>query len=290
MATTLAIFGVGLIGGSAALAARRAQPTIHITGYGRSQASLDFALQHGIIDQIGSPDHCPQAELCLVAAPPIASLTILAQLEAQRYPGIVTDAVSVKVPIAQMADRPFWRGRLVPAHPIAGTENRGPQAAHVSLFDGSAAILTPTSTTDTQALDRVRQFWTMLGCRVESMAALDHDRRYAEVSHTPHTIVFALASLLLSDYSPDELAQRSGGGLRGLLRIAASTPEMWGQILALNRDPILALGDRYVEELQHWLALLRNNRGEELESALTRVSEGTRRYLDQWQALRTTDP
>lgn len=286
---SLAIYGIGLMGGSAALAIRRVHPDIRITGYGRSRASLDFALNHAMIDCVGDSRQCPDAEFCLVAAPPQASLAIVRDLEDLGYTGIVTDAVSVKQPVADLAQRPFWQGRLIPAHPIAGTEHHGPQAALPDLYRGSATILTPTADVNSEALARVRQFWSDLGCRLETMSAAEHDKRYAEVSHTPHTLIFALAHLLLSDYSPDELAERSGGGLRGLLRIAASTPEMWRQVLELNRAEVLSLGDRYIQELEHWLNLLRMERGDELESTIASTSAGTRRYLERWQALRDSN-
>lgn len=252
----IVIYGVGLIGGSAAAGVRRRWPDCHITGVGRTERNMQIAVRNGLLDEIGNQTDTPQADLVLVAAPPDASLAILDFLTKSGYTGPVTDAVGYKGAFARKAESPGWRGRYIPAHPIAGTEHSGAAAAVPDLFQNQLVILCPPTGRDPQALLAVTSFWEGLGAVTTQMEAATHDKLYAEVSHLPHLLMFALAQSLFHDLTPRQMAAHTGGGLRGLLRIASSDASMWKQIFTGNRAALLTSLDALLAELQRWRTLL----------------------------------
>lgn len=235
----VAVIGVGLIGGSFALAARAAGLVGHVTGVGRGAANLALARERGIVDrttheitEIGAVD------LVLLAVP-VPSVVPLARQIAPLLPAgsILTDVASVKASIVEALEASLPADRFfVGAHPIAGTERSGAAAAEPELFRGSRCVLTPTSRTDRGALERVEALWRGIGAEVRQMSPASHDQALAWTSHLVHTISYTLAGAL-GGRDPS-LLELAGPSLRDATRVAASAPELWRDILLANADPV----------------------------------------------------
>ncbi len=287
MIRKIAVFGVGLIGASACLAYKQKHPDVQITGYGRNADNLTFAQNSGIIDAFYTDMNCPDADLILLSTPAAAAIRIAERLRELGYRGHLTDAVSTKTAISTEAIHPDWQGRFIPAHPIAGTEKSGARAAFASLFDDKITILTPPSKAVPSAIELVQHFWESCGSKIEILTAEEHDRIYSWVSHAPHIFIFALSQLMHSEFSSEELAVRSGGGLRGLLRIGASSPEMWSQILQENQRNILPVLQKYIAELKRWETAIQEQRWSSLEDEILQTSKITTKYLNSHTTIKT---
>ena len=253
MFNKVVVFGVGLIGGSFALALDRANAAQRIVGVGRSAETLRRAQQLGVIDEIATdPAVVRDADLVLVAAPVAQTARILASI--QPHLGlrtIVTDAGSTKTDVVEAA-RATLGGKFpqfVPAHPIAGKESSGVDAAEPGLFDGKRCILTPVSETAGHCVDAVRDAWKLCGALVSEMAHEQHDRVFAAVSHLPHLLSFALVAAIAKESDAALKFAHAGGGFRDFTRIAASSPEMWRDVCVANKTALLKELDAYEEEL-----------------------------------------
>ena len=267
----LVVFGVGLIGGSFALALKKRRAVAHVVGVGRSRANLLAARRLGVIDEIATDPAraVKDADLVLLAVPLGQTRAVLAQIAPHLAPHtIVSDAGSTKRDVIDSARRQLGAtfSRFVPAHPIAGTEKSGAAAAFPELFSGRNLILTPEAETSGSALKLVAAAWKTAGARVITMDAAAHDRMFALVSHLPHLLVFA-AVCNIADY-PDaaNLFQNTGGGFRDMTRIAGSSPEMWRDICVANRDALLAALDGYLSDLEAMRGLLEASDGAALEA------------------------
>jgi prephenate dehydrogenase len=239
---TLTIVGVGLIGGSIGLAARQRGLARRIRGVGRSQTSLDKALAVGAIDEgfLDLKAGVAGANVAVFCAPVdrIAE-QVLQAAPACAQGALLTDAGSTKCRIvtAVEAELPA-RVAFVGAHPLAGSEKRGPAHAETHLFQGRWTILTPTPSTDPSALQRAQRFWQALGARVRLMNPHEHDRALAVTSHLPHLLASALAGIL-----PPELCDFTATGFRDTTRVAGGDPELWAAIFEHNQALLLdALG------------------------------------------------
>ena len=251
----LVVFGVGLIGGSFALALKKRRAVAHVVGVGRSRANLLAARRLGIIDEIATDAGAAvkDADLVLLAVPLGQTRAVLAQIVPRLAAHtVVSDAGSTKRDVITAARRHLGAtfARFVPAHPIAGTEKSGAEAAFAELFENRNLIVTPEPETSARALKLVTAAWKLAGMRILSMDAAKHDRMFALVSHLPHLLSFTAVGNI-ADY-PDaaRLFQHIGGGFRDLTRIAGSSPEMWRDICIANRDPILAALDGYLSDLE----------------------------------------
>jgi len=243
----LVVVGVGLIGASCALAVRRACAVGEIVGVGRSRENLDRALARGAVDRavmLGEDwtREVRSADFVLIAIPVAQCRDTLAALApALGDHTVVTDAGSTKQDVVRAA-REVLRERLpqfVPGHPIAGSERSGADAADASLYVGRQVILTPLPETSNAALQRVEEFWTTCGARVERLDPARHDRVLAAVSHLPHLLAFALVAELASRKDSAEYFSNAGSGFRDFTRIAGSSPEMWRDVALANRDALL---------------------------------------------------
>jgi prephenate dehydrogenase len=245
-----AIVGVGLIGGSLALAARAAGLIGETVGIGRSEANLRTARERGIIDKaIGDVAAIGPVDLVVLAVPVRSTAAVAADLLPHLQPGtVVTDVGSVKGSVVEAleallpADRPF-----VGAHPIAGSEKAGAAAASADLFVGARCILTPTPRSDAGAVQRVRELWEGVGARVEEMDPAAHDRAFAWTSHLVHVLAYALVRAIES--ADPALLERGGPSLRDATRVAASSAELWRDIFL---DNAAAVGDsitQFADEL-----------------------------------------
>jgi len=251
----LVVFGVGLIGGSFALALKKRRAVAHVVGVGRSRANLLAARRLGIIDEIAADAGAAvkDADLVLLAVPLGQTRAVLAQIAPHLAAHtVVSDAGSTKRDVIAAARRQLGAtfARFVPAHPIAGTEKSGAEAAFAELFENRNLIVTSEPETSARALKLVTAAWKLAGMRILSMDAAKHDRMFALVSHLPHLLSFTAVGNIAGYPDAARLFQHIGGGFRDLTRIAGSSPEMWRDICIANRDPILAALDGYLSDLE----------------------------------------
>lgn len=265
----LGIAGVGLIGGSFALAARRAGVVEEVFGWGRTQANLDVALRRGVLDRAElHPDVLAGADAVLLATPVAAIAAAARELASVVEPGaLVFDAGSAKREIVAACEAALGdRARFVGCHPIAGNERSGAGNADPDLLAGAPCVLTPTATTDPSALARVRRLWEAVGMRVVEMTPREHDELLALLSHVPHVVAFALTALLgdTARSRPEALAL-AGPSFRGATRVALSSPEMWRDILLANRGAVREVLARLRAEIDALEAAVAQGDGAELE-------------------------
>jgi prephenate dehydrogenase len=279
----LVVIGVGLIGGSFALALKRARAVKLVVGVGRARSNLSAALEFGVIDEATQEPALAvhDADLVLLAMPVGQMPAIMARIAPHLAPHtVVTDAGSTKRDVVAYSRRYLARhvSAFVPAHPIAGTEKSGASAAFPDLFRGRNLILTPQTTTGPRALRLVRSAWETCGARVLQLTAAEHDAIFAAVSHLPHVVAYALVNALARRRNAKELFGFSAGGLRDTVRIAGSSPEMWADICVANRDFLLKALDDYENELDRLRAAIKKQDG----GALKRMFEGARSAREKW--------
>ena len=281
----LVIFGVGLIGGSLALALKRSMPQLHITGVGRSGESLKVARDLGIIDTISTDARSALegADVVVIAAP-VAQTTAILQAIAPHIGSqtVVTDVGSTKSDVIEAARQTLGEDfpRFVPAHPIAGAEKTGPTAAREDLFQNKNLVLTPTPETGHDALKQVHTMWETAGARVQEMTAAQHDSIFAAVSHLPHLLAFALVDEIASRPNAAQLFDFAASGFRDFTRIAGSSPEMWRDISLANRDALLNELQAYQQALTALLTLLQNNDGNGLQALFEHASQARNAWAE----------
>ena len=279
----LVVIGVGLIGGSFALALKKARAVKHVVGVGRTRKNLDSAIELGVIDEASrdAASAVADADLVLIGTPVGQMPEVMAQIAPALGPRtVITDGGSTKQDVIEYARR-FLDGhfeRFVPAHPIAGTEKSGASAAFPELFRDRNVILAPQDETKPAAVKLVRTAWETCGARIIRLDARRHDEIFAAVSHLPHVIAFALVSMLAKRADAASLLGHSGGGLRDTVRIAGSSPEMWRDICVANREALVSLIDAYVEELEIARGAIENADGR----ALTEMFERARHARSRW--------
>ena len=264
------IFGVGLIGGSFALALRRANVVNEVVGFGRSAATLEQARQLGIIDRIGrdvAAEVC-DADLVLLATPVGQMKDLMARIAPHMGARtLMTDGGSTKgdVVAAAYANLGIKVGQFVPAHPIAGAEQSGAAAARADLYAGKKVVLTPLPENPVDSVERVRKVWELCCAVVSELTAQQHDEVFAAVSHLPHLLSFALVHDLAQRDNRDQLLSFAASGFRDFTRIAASSPEMWRDICMANRDALLNELGSYMQELENIRAALSDGDAEKLQ-------------------------
>jgi prephenate dehydrogenase len=277
----VAIIGVGLIGGSFAIALRRAGVVAQIVGVDRDGRALERATALGVIDTTAeSPsDAAKGADLVFVAVPVRAIGSVLHDVALGIGPeGVVTDAGSTKADVLKTAREELKEHfpRFVAGHPIAGRESSGVEAAVHDLFRGARVVLAPAEETKDEAIDLVRACWEAVGARVSTLPAAVHDRIFAAVSHLPHVLAFALVSEIAARPDSAELLGYAAGGFRDFTRIAGSSPEMWRDIALNNRDALLAEIDAYDARLAVFRELIARGDGPGLVRLMTEA-RNTRR-------------
>ncbi len=250
----LTIIGVGLIGGSFARALREAGAVKTIVGADTDRVNLEKALSLGVIDEIAATaaDGVRDAQVVFISVPSCSIPAVLNEIAASLSPGcIVTDGGSVKSEIVKKCERLMLQGSFfVGGHPIAGTEHSGAAASFASLFKGKRCILTPTAATDMVALDMVGRLWRAAGADVCSMEPGHHDRIFAEISHLPHVVAYALVHAVgTADVEGENVLSYTAGGFRDFTRIASSDPVMWRDISLMNREALLASIDGFSASL-----------------------------------------
>jgi prephenate dehydrogenase len=265
---TVAIVGVGLIGGSIGIALRQRNLAKNIVGIGRRQASLRTARRVGAVTHttIDLNKGVSEAELVIVCTP-VGQIIDHVRQAAQHCPEriLITDAGSAKQTIVEALDSGLGRGcRFLGSHPLAGSEKAGATYATGELFEGRVAILTPTRNTRAEDYDLLEGFWQSLGSVVVKMSPEEHDEALAVTSHLPHIAAAALAVAL-----PERLFRLTGTGMLDTTRVAAGDPELWREILAMNRNNVLAALEQYGAKLAALHAALRDNNQEEILRFLT---------------------
>lgn len=276
----VAIVGVGLIGGSFALALRAAGLCGRVTGIGRGTANLELALERGIIDAVAQD--AADADLVFVATPVAQVPAVLAALAPRLKPtAIVTDAGSTKRDVVAAARAALGAklAQFVPAHPIAGAEKSGAAAASAELFKGRRVVLAPLAENAAASVQAVEDAWRACGARVTRMSAEEHDAVFAAVSHLPHLLAYALVHELAGRADSAQLFSFAAGGFRDFTRIASSHPEMWRDICVANREPLIAELDRYAEKLRALRPLLERGDGAALEQLFAEARAARGRWL-----------
>jgi len=263
----VAIFGVGLIGGSFALALRRAGAVRQLVGVGRSAAPLARARELGIIDVASTSveQAVAHADLVLIAAPVAQTGAILSAIEPHLAPGtVISDAGSTKSDVVAAARAALGArvGQFVPGHPIAGRESNGPDAALADLYVGKKAVLTPLPENPPASVERVAAAWRSCGALIHRLSPQQHDRVFAAVSHLPHLLAYALVDELARRPDAATLFDYAASGFRDFTRIAGSSPEMWRDIALANQPALLAELDAYLAQLAQLRQLLADGNGD----------------------------
>jgi prephenate dehydrogenase len=280
----LAIVGVGLIGGSFALALRAAGLVRRVVGIGRSRATLEHALRLRIVDEIAADASGARGADVVFAAPPVGQMhAVLAGIAPHlREDAIVTDGGSTKRDVIAAARMTLGTrvARFVPGHPIAGSEQSGPSAASATLYARKQVILTPLAENPPAAVARVEALWRACGASVHRLSPDEHDSVLATVSHLPHVLAFALVEQMQRDPYAALSWRHAGAGFRDFSRIASSSPEMWRDVCLANRDALLERIDGYAAVLDELRASVAAGDG----AALDRVFAAARDARDAWVA------
>ncbi len=290
MFNRLCIIGVGLIGGSLARAARLQGLCNNIVGYGRPQdlQNLQLAKQLGIVDTfyLNIVEALVGVD-CVLIATPVGSIEAVFSLLKPHWSEqvIYSDVGSTKGSAIAAVKKVFGSvpSNFVPAHPIAGAEQSGAQAAVEDLFLGKRLIITPTEQTDLRALKKIRRFWEHIGCIVSVMSVKRHDSVLAATSHLPHILAFAFVDMLGKQDEQNEIFRYAAGGFKDFTRIASSDPTMWQDICLANKNQIIPLIERTKAQLDRIQSLLENDDSQQLFTLFTHANVARQRFLDQFE-------
>ena len=279
------VFGVGLIGGSFALALKAAGQVGEVVGFGRTLGSLTQALELGIVDRAGFNvgQEVSNADLVLIATPVGTTPEVMARIAPCLGPQtVVSDAGSTKEDIVRAARAHFGEQlrQFVPAHPIAGAENSGALAARPDLYQEKRVVLTPLPESSEASVARVRLAWEACGGVITELLPAEHDRVFAAVSHLPHLLSFALVHDLARRDNRDLLFAYAASGFRDFTRIAASHPEMWRDICLANRTALLEELDRYRAQLDELRDALQRGDGASLEATFDVARTARREWAE----------
>lgn len=285
---SVAIIGLGLLGGSIGLAIGARGLPITTTGWDRDPAVRSRAAQRGLVATV-----CDTAEAAVSGADlVILCVPVGAMGDAARAiaPGlaphaIVSDVGSSKAAVADALSQALPGACIIPAHPVAGTEQSGPDAGFATLFAGRWCIITPPEGCDAGALQALSDFWTALGSKVELMDAGHHDLVLAVTSHIPHLIAYTIVGTAsdLEDVTQGEVIKYSAGGFRDFTRIAASDPVMWRDVFLSNKGAVLEMLGRFTEDLTAMQRAIRSADGEALFDLFTRTRAIRRAVIEQGQ-------
>ena len=277
----IAVIGVGLIGGSFALALKQAKQVSHVVGVGRNAANVKTALARGIIDST-APDPATAAraaDLVLVATPVGQFPGVIASLRDAK--ALITDAGSTKRDVVAAARKALGRTieRFVPAHPIAGAETSGANAASADLFRSRRVIVTPLRENRRASVEQVESAWKACGARVSRMDPEEHDAVLATVSHLPHVLAYALVHNVAKRNNSEQLFSFAAGGFRDFTRIASSHPEMWRDICVANRDRLLQELKSYANELGSIRKLIQKGDAAGLEKLFAAARDARNKWM-----------
>ena len=289
----VAIIGLGLMGSSIARGIREAMPGVELIGYDKDETVRSRASELGLAAMAPLPSEAAAGADLVILCVPVGAMVEAAQsIAGHLRPGaIVSDVGSSKTSVTADLERILPGTRVVPAHPVAGTENSGPDAGFAALFHGRWCILTPGSAADGEAVLVLRRFWEALGARVEVMDPSHHDMVLAVTSHIPHLIAFTIVGTAsdLEQVTQSEVIKYSAGGFRDFTRIAASSPIMWRDIFLANREAVLDTLQRFNEDLSLLQRAIRLGDGETLFNLFNRTSAIRRGIVEQGQDTAAPD-
>lgn len=284
----VAIVGLGLIGSSIARAIGERLPQVVVTGHDASGDVRKIARELGICDEIADDAVAAVAgaDLVILAVP----VGRMADAAVAIAPGLKSDAIisdvgSSKAGVAEALAKTLPNHAVIPAHPVAGTENSGPAAGFATLFEGRWCIVTPGANAPDAAVTAVTSFWQALGAKVEMMDAAHHDMVLAVTSHLPHLIAYTIVGTAseLEEVTESEVIKYSAGGFRDFTRIAASDPVMWRDVFLANKDAVLATLQRFNEDLTVLQQAIRRGDADKLEDWFTRTRAIRRSIIEQGQ-------
>ncbi|HEX3215238.1 MAG TPA: prephenate/arogenate dehydrogenase family protein [Aestuariivirgaceae bacterium] len=274
-----ALIGIGLIGSSLAHAMRRGGLAGDISGFAKSEATRTKARELGIVDTVHetAAEAVREADLVVLCVPIGAYREIAASIAKDLKPGaILTDVGSVKGAVVRDVAPHVPAGvHFIPGHPIAGTEQSGPEAGFAELFDNRWCILTPLPGSDPEAVEKLEALWRALGSHVDRMSPDHHDLALAITSHLPHLIAYNIVATAadLEEVTNSEVIKYSAGGFRDFTRIAASDPIMWRDVFLNNKEAVLEMLGRFSEDLSALQRAIRWSDGEQLLTLFTRARE-----------------
>lgn len=277
MINRLCIIGVGLIGGSLALAAKKSGYCQEVIGVGRNQENLDLAIDLGVIDSAtqDAAEGVQEADMVMLSVPVGVTESVCRQI-AGSIPerAILTDGGSVKGSVVDQV-RSAFGGKLpknfVPGHPIAGTEKSGAGAAFAELYIDRRILLTPTEETSSESTAEVQAMWEATGAIVEIIGVEHHDRVLAATSHLPHMLAYGLVDSLAKQEKSEEIFRYAAGGFKDFTRIASSDPTMWRDICIHNRESILNALSAYEQDLREIHTAIRDSDEQALHTIFTRA-------------------
>lgn len=274
----LGLIGCGLMGGSFALALKRAKLVKRVVGYSKSPSTTERARQLGVIDVVAPSAllAVSGADIVLLAVPVAASeATFKAIRHGISSETLVMDVGSTKGDVIEAARNGLQKqfANFVPAHPIAGKELSGIEHAEASLFTGRQVVLTPVKTTLRSNVQRASQVWSGIGAHVVTMTHDEHDAAFAAVSHLPHLLAFAYTNAIASQPQGDRFLSLAGPGFRDFSRIAASDPVMWRDVLLANREQVLQQSQAFRKALEDLEALMTAGDLQALEQSIAAASK-----------------
>lgn len=284
----VAIIGLGLIGGSIGLAAGKMAQEIETTGWDADPDVRARASERGLVRTVcdSASDAVRDADLVVLCVPVGAMEEAARAISGALKPGaIVSDVGSSKASVAAALAKALPEATIVPAHPVAGTENSGPDAGFAELFRHRWCIVTPPENAPENAVSDLATFWEALGAKVEVMDAAHHDLVLAVTSHIPHLIAYTIVGTAsdLEDVTRGEVIKYSAGGFRDFTRIAASNPVMWRDVFLSNRDAVLEVLGRFTEDLTALQRAIRNGDGDTLHDLFDRTRTIRRSIIEEGQ-------
>jgi len=272
MRVQIGIIGLGLMGGSLALAARNCYKDIEIIGFDHNDQHCIEALQYTLVDKvIDELEGFAEVDILFLAVPVDGIIAILQRLRRVSPDTTIIDLGSTKAKIVR-AVPPALRKNFVAAHPMTGTEKSGPSAAIEGLYHGKAVVLCDIEQSGELQRNRAKEFFTDIGMKLFYMDAESHDRHAAYISHMPHALSFALANAVMKQENPKAIVALAGGGFKDMSRIAKSSPTMWRDIFQQNRSHLLEGIDCFAGELAECKKLIEEERWEELHLWMTKAN------------------
>ncbi|HET8613199.1 MAG TPA: prephenate/arogenate dehydrogenase family protein [Sphingomonas sp.] len=284
----IAVIGLGLIGSSITRAVREHMPTVRLSGHDADPAVRARVAELGLVDDLADSAGAAvtDADLVLLCVPPRAIGAVGRAIAADvPMDAIVSDVGSSKAGVLAELVAALPGRQVIPAHPVAGTENSGPDSGFASLFHGRWCIVTPPEGADPVAVERIIAFWHRLGSEVETMDAEHHDRVLAVTSHLPHLIAYTIVGTAsdLEEVTQSEVIKYSAGGFRDFTRIAASDPTMWRDVFLSNKEAVLEMLQRFTEDLTMLQRAIRWDDGDKLFDLFTRTRAVRRSIVEQGQ-------
>ncbi len=279
MFNQLGVIGCGLMGGSFALALKRAGLVKRVMGYSKSPSTTARAKEMGVIDVAAESAllAVSGSDIVLIAVPVAATETTFKAIRHLVEPGVLfMDVGSTKRDVVDAARRVLRErvGSFVPAHPIAGKEQSGIGHADAALYSGRQVILTPLAQTSADLVQKATDVWSAIGAQVLKMSPENHDAAFAAVSHLPHLLAFAYFSSVVNQPAGKDFLSLAGPGFRDFTRIAASSPEMWRDVLVANREEILKQSQRFRHALDALEHVMKTGNADALEDLIRGAAEG----------------